>query len=67
MRRQGRRFPSLLGTVEENREPVGRDHDRGAIMAEYAYLIVGIALVVGIAAAALGVRLAPLYESVVFP
>jgi uncharacterized protein involved in exopolysaccharide biosynthesis len=36
-------------------------------MAEYAYLIVGIALVVGIAAAAFGSRLAPLYESVGFP
>lgn len=44
-----------------------RDRDRGAIMAEYAYLIVGIALVVGIAAAAFGGRLVPLFESVVFP
>lgn len=56
---------TLLGASEERGESDVRD--RGAVMAEYALVIVGIAVVVGVAAVAFGGRLAPLFESVVFP
>lgn len=41
-------------------------HEIGAAMVEYALLLVGIALFVGIAVAALGVRLGAFFDLVVF-
>lgn len=42
-----------------------RDDDKGATMIEYGLMVVGIAVVVGVAAAALGGRIVTLFNGVI--
>lgn len=47
--------------MDEDRTPSA---DAGATMVEYVLVVTGIAVVVGVAAAALGLRLAPVFTAV---
>jgi Flp pilus assembly pilin Flp len=51
---------TLFGEMRESASL--EDRDRGAAMVEYALLVVGIAVVVGVAAALLGGRIAALFD-----
>jgi Flp pilus assembly pilin Flp len=53
---------TLFGDMQERASL--EDRDRGAAMVEYALLIVGIAVIVGLAAAALGGEITTLFEGI---
>lgn len=55
----------LLTSLLERRRDDGDTGDRGATMIEYGLMVVGIAVVVGVAAAALGVRATALFDGVI--
>jgi Flp pilus assembly pilin Flp len=57
---------SLFGDLEERTESLQeRAHeDRGAAMVEYGLLVVGIAIVVGVAAATLGGKISTMFGGV---
>ncbi len=46
------------------RQPTGGGRDEGANQLEYVFLVTGIAAVVAVAAAALGLRAAPLFAAI---
>jgi Flp pilus assembly pilin Flp len=54
---------TLFGEAQERASL--EDRDRGAAMVEYALLVVGIAVVVGVAALALGGRIRDLFGTVI--
>lgn len=54
---------TLFGEIQERDS--FEDRDRGAAMVEYALLVVGIAVVVGVAALALGGRISNLFGNVI--
>jgi pilus assembly protein Flp/PilA len=57
-------FDTLLAYVQTFTTKLRRD-DRGATMIEYGLMVVGIAVVVGVAAAALGTRISGMFGNII--